>query len=217
MKFLKNNSPETRLSFDYKLFGLSTNITSETRASYLAALDFDNNEELELGKNILVEGLKIFQEIFKYSSKSFIAPNYIWSNELNQVLLDNKVKHFQSGRIQVLPKFEKPKGNIKRHTGHINELGQIYTIRNCIFEPSISPNKDNVGECLKEIQTAFRWNKPAIINSHRLNFIGSINEKNRTQNLLLLDELLSQIVKRWPNVEFISSDKLGDLIIESQN
>lgn len=217
MKFLKRNSFETRLAFDFKLFGLSTNITKEKRGSYLAALDFDNNEELENGKKILVEGLKIFQKIFNYSSKSFIAPNYVWSNKLNQTLQLNKVKYFQSGRIQVLPTFEKEKQNIRRYIGQTNELDQVYTFRNATFEPSVSPNKDNVGECLKEIQTAFRWKKPAIINSHRLNFIGAINEKNRTQNLQLLEELLSKIMKRWPDVEFMSSDELGDLITATQN
>jgi len=50
-----------------------------------------------------------------------------------------------------------------------------------------------------------------------LNFIGAINEKNRTQNLQLLEELLSKIMKRWPDVEFMSSDELGDLITATQN
>ena len=217
LHFLKANSYETQLAFEYQLFGLSTNITKEKRRSYLAALDFDDEKELEKGKDILAEGLKIFQKIFGYSSKSFIAPNYVWSNKLNQTLQLNGVKYFQSGRIQVLPKLETAQKNIRRHIGQKNELGQVYTFRNCTFEPSVFPNNDNVGECLKEIQTAFRWKKPAIINSHRLNFIGAINEKNRTQNLQLLEELLSKIIKRWPNVEFMSSDELGDLITVTKN
>ena len=66
--------------------------------------------------------------------------------------------------------------------------------------------------CLKEIKTAFTWRKPAIIASHRVNFIGYINPDNREQNLKLLVELLRKIVKKWPEVEFMTSDQLGKLM-----
>lgn len=218
LRFLRKNSYETRLAFDHNLFGLSTNITKEKRRSYLAALDFENIEELESNKKTIIEGLKIFQEIFGFQSKSFIAPNYVWSNELNCTLINNGIKYIQSGIYQILPNFEKNNNkNIKRYIGQTNDLGQNYTIRNCFFEPSVTPNIDNVGDCLQAIQTAFRWRKPAIINSHRLNYIGAINEKNRTNNLRLLGELLLRITEKWPEVEFLSSDQLGDFITVNNN
>ena len=55
--------------------------------------------------------------------------------------------------------------------------------------------------------------KPVIISSHRLNYIGYIDSNNREKNLKLFRELLQQIVKYWPDVEFISSDKLADIIV----
>ena len=77
-------------------------------------------------------------------------------------------------------------------------------------------NTDVVGECLQRINLAFRWGKPVIIGSHRVNFIGSLDESNRTRNLKLLKQLLTEIVKRWPDVEFMSSDELGELILQSK-
>jgi len=47
---------------------------------------------------------------------------------------------------------------------------------------------------------------------HRLNVIGAIDVKNRKDNLFLLKNLLTQIANRWPEVEFMSTDELGDLI-----
>jgi hypothetical protein len=88
-------------------------------------------------------------------------------------------------------------------------------VRNCKFEPTADPNKDWVNSCLKEIQTAYRWKKPAIIESHRVNYIGYINPGNRDKNLKLLGELLAAVKKRWPDVEFMSSDQLGQVIEES--
>ena len=65
---------------------------------------------------------------------------------------------------------------------------------------------------MKEISTAFFWKKPAIISSHRVNYIGSINPKNRDKNLSLLQDLLGKNSQSWPEVEFMSTDELGDTI-----
>jgi hypothetical protein len=47
---------------------------------------------------------------------------------------------------------------------------------------------------------------------HRLNFIGAIDENNRNINLNLLKKLLTEIVRLYPTIEFMSSVELGDLI-----
>ena len=95
--------------------------------------------------------------------------------------------------------------------GEKNRFGQFYTVRNVNFEPSLMPNKEWISEVLQDVYWAFFWGKPAIINTHRLNFIGSLNEKNRDQNLKLLKEILKKITKRWPEVEFVTSDRLGEV------
>ena len=100
--------------------------------------------------------------------------------------------------------------------GQKNRYDQLYLVRNAFFEPALDKDKDKdkdpVGECLRRINMAFKWNKPAIISSHRINYIGSLVEENRIKNLKLLDELLKNIINRWPDVEFMTSDKLGELI-----
>ena len=52
------------------------------------------------------------------------------------------------------------------------------------------------------------------MSAHRINFIGILDEKNRKNNLKLFESLLKRIIKLWPDVEFMSSDQLGDLIAE---
>ena len=63
---------------------------------------------------------------------------------------------------------------------------------------------------LAEIKMAFSNNKPAIISTHRLNFIGSLVEKNRNNGLKLLQELLLKVILKWPDIVFMSSDELLD-------
>jgi hypothetical protein len=44
--------------------------------------------------------------------------------------------------------------------------------------------------------------------------MGSLDEDNRTDNLQQFKDLLHRIIRRWPEVEFIRTDELGDLIAE---
>jgi hypothetical protein len=68
---------------------------------------------------------------------------------------------------------------------------------------------------MKEVNIAFRWGKPAVINSHRVNFMGTLSEENRANSLQLLSELFSALLKKWPDVEFMCSDELGDYMMST--
>lgn len=211
LNYLQKGSKETHLAFEYGLFGISTNITNENRKSFLAALEFDDLNELEEQKNMLSEGLSHFANIFNYHSESFIAPNYIWHPAVESALNDNGVKYIQGASTQFMPEITRNK-LIRHHLGQKNKWGQLYLTRNCKFEPSLNREKDWVSSCLKEIEIAFFWNKPAVISSHRLNYIGFIDESNRTMNLKHLENLLKSITQNWPEAEFLTSADLGRII-----
>jgi len=214
MNALKVNSVETRQAFDHGIFGISTNITTEKRKSYLAALDFDDISELENHRLILKEGLDIFEKIFGYRSASFIATNYIWHHKLEKVLADNGVKFIQGAKIQHEPQGNNlPYKQIKHYLGEKNQNNQTYLIRNCSFEPSIQSDINVLNNCLNEIALAFLLKKPAIISIHRLNFIGALSTENRNRNINLFDGLLLKILKKYPEVEFMNSEQLGNLIV----
>jgi hypothetical protein len=51
-----------------------------------------------------------------------------------------------------------------------------------------------------------------VISSHRTNYIGSLDPKNRANSLEKLEELLRKVVNRWPDVEFITSTELGNIV-----
>jgi hypothetical protein len=215
MAALQMQLPETLLGFDLNLFGLSKMITSETRASYLEALAVENAAEQRATNAILADGLVLFQGLFGYVSQSFIAPNYVWSSLNEKVLLTHGIKYIQGQRRQILAKGSAGvRRTVGHYTGQRNASGQIYLVRNCYFEPSLNPKMDSTAACLSQIKTAFQWGKPAIIAVHRVNFIGAIDEANRTRNLFQFNKLLASILKTWPGVEFVTSDALGAIIEE---
>ena len=199
-------------------FDHNTNYSGKSDYSFMEAFDFERKEELESLKLILFDGLDLFEKIFGFRSKSFIAPCYIWHPELEATLKEGGVEYIQGMREQLIPteghfKYIKLKHNL----GDSNNLGQIYLTRNASFEPSSIEGMDWVNYCFNQIETAFAWNKPAIITSHRVNYIGYLDKNNRERSLKLLTALIEKVQKKWPVVEFLSSDQLGDSIKESKH
>jgi len=198
-------------------FENETTFSGDGDYNFMEVLDYNTPDDLQKMKESLAEGLDLFEKIFGYRSRSFIPPCYTWDSNVEQVLSEKGVRYIQGLFIQSVPTGSFGKYRREYHfLGNRNKFGQYFLIRNCFFEPSLSKSSDPVGECLNRINIAFRWHKPAVISSHRINYIGSLVESNRTTNLRLLNELLARIIKTWPDVEFMTSDQLGDLIAEGK-
>jgi len=214
LKLLQEDIYHFRLAFDHGCWGLSSDVYPEMKRSIQASFDIENGIHLPVLEDSIREGLSLFEEMFGYRSESFIASNFIWSSKLNRVLSDEGVRYLQGMKYQKLPLLNGERRKMIRHyLGERNELGQYYLIRNCTFEPSIhGPEFDSVSDCLNGISTAFLWNKPAIISSHRINYVGFLDAGNRDRNLRILKTMLREILKRWPDVEFMTSDTLGKII-----
>lgn len=216
MYYLQNDFPETEFAFEQGVYGISTTVSSENRKSFLPAFDFESIEDMESVNTIAAEGLRLFEQLFGFKSESFIASNYVWGESLEEVLTNNGVKFLQGLHRHRYRSLNQSVKTRFRYIGKVNQSGLIDLVRNATFEPSENPNKDWISTCLKEIETAFLWKKPAVISSHRVNFMGSLNVNNRDKNLALFKNLLKEIVKRWSDVEFIGSADLGNIILESR-
>jgi len=217
MKSLKRSDSTNRAIFEDEMFWPGSAEEERGGVSLRAAFDTDDLTEMDHHGSIIRDGLKQFEELFGYSSKSFIAPNFVYHPDLNKTLFENGVQYLQGMKYQKLPVAGSEKRKmLRRIHGRKNEYGQINLIRNCVFEPSQHPKSyDSVSNCLKGVENAFFWKKPAVITAHRLNFIGYIDPENRERNLKLFRELLKMMLHRWPNIEFMTSSELGDLIAES--
>lgn len=216
LSLLQRNEKTFRLAFDNGLWGLGPTIINTGRINIQAAFDATEKNEIIAQKEIIKDGLFLFEKLLGYKSKSFIANNYIWDSNLNDTLATNEVTIFQGMKYQLLPLIDSQRRSKIRHfMGERNQFDQVYLIRNCVFEPTLYPGIDSVSSCLKDIESAFLWKKPAIITSHRLNFIGFINQKNRDNNLISFKKLLRAIINKWPDVEFMTSCQLGSTILSS--
>ncbi len=185
------------------------------KVKFNQAFAFWRQEELEQHKEILADGLRRFEAIYGYPSLSFTPPAQQLATELYPFLghqgvfgidkLREAKRHLGQGKYQ----------QEKNYLGAKGPGPTLSLVRNCVFEPNEKiKGREWVTFTLQQVAAAFRLNKPAIISSHRVNFCGHIDPKNREEGLSALEQLLKAIVKRWPEVEFISISELVERIRE---
>ncbi|MCC5921013.1 MAG: hypothetical protein LAT68_11390 [Cyclobacteriaceae bacterium] len=216
LRDLRMGHAETGIAFDAGFYGLKTKTSSTHQTNYLATYWVESQADLDFVISRAEVGLNFFEETFGFPSKTFIACNYVWPNELEIYLRKKGIVGIQGQRGRGVPNLKNTgKRSFQRnYTGRQNKNGQFYTQRNVNFEPFQDISKDWVSNALKEVDFSFKYNKPAIVSMHRANFASHLSIQNRDQNLKLLDEFLMKAMKTWPNLQFIHSAQLLEKILQ---
>lgn len=212
LKKLQNQEAAFIDAFEEGMYTINAEENNTCLKECLDGMSTYSDTDFSLVTKSISEGICLFKKIWGFTSCSVIAPCYTWHSNIEPCFKENGISYIQGARAQrePLPNYQK---RIKRHfQGQKSPSGLIYLIRNVHFEQAQNENIDWVDSAMNEIKTAFRWNKPAIVSSHRVNYIGTLDPENRSRNLRLLGNLLKNIVKNYPEVEFMSSDELGNLI-----
>jgi hypothetical protein len=214
MDALRKSDPDVRFAFENQMPGSIPLKETGKGNIYVEATLYRSLVDKDEKLKIFLEGLDLFERLFGFRSVSVIPPNYVWSPDYNKPVFEKGVKYFQGIRKICEPM---PDGKDRYHTYHLgkkNDIGQMYLVRNTMFEPSLFQFgiNDPVGHCLSDMAIAFRMHKPAVITSHRINYVGFIDETNRDRSLKMLDNLISSALKKWPDIEFFTSSELGELI-----
>jgi hypothetical protein len=167
----------------------------------------------EKHKKIISDGLALFARVFRRPAQTFTPPAQRLHPQLYEFLE-------RMGLLAIdKPFYTVRQLDIGKSRREINTLGRrrgqdhVTLVRNAVFEPTLRPNTDEVSRTLSQISTLFRWGKPAMISSHRVNFCGHIDPANRRAGLADLRRLLQAILKRWPDVKFIGAGELAERII----
>ncbi len=178
------------------------------RSNFLAALDWQPTDE---GYSQLLESWKLafsgFEEVWGKQATSFMAPAYIWSEEVEAMLLNQGLLSVQGLPYQLTPKGSGKFGRKYRRMRK-NSSGVQYTLRNCYFEPGENYSRDYVSECLQRMKTLISWRVPVIINTHRFNYMGGIDVDHRAHGLNELTRLIASIRKQWPEARFIGTKEI---------
>lgn len=213
LRDLKAGNAETLIAFENEFYGLKTHTSSHLQGSYLYAHWPAISLDIEAIRRSVEEGLEMFKEYFGFSADTFVACNYVWHDSLNTSLLRKGITGIQTQPGRKNPSVDLSNTKIVRsYFGQRNELGQTYSIRNCQFEPYLNQELAWDDLVLDQISTAFKWKKPAVVSTHRINYVSGMSVENRDRSLVKLESLVKRIRQKWSDVEFFTSDELNQLL-----
>lgn len=210
---LVKNKLDLQIAFQYGVYNLSrTRFTSDY---YSIAYEYLSGEDEEYLKDNIARGLNVFQDFFHKKPCSFVAPYYVTPSYLLQEIKEQGVPVFQSNGTHFSP-FEVKNAEMIYDSNSIvsgfdKQTNSIQLIRNCRFEPAFFPTENETERCLTDITQAFNQRRPAVICSSRSNYVGIFDEKVPEESLEELDTLLKEIIRRWPDVKFYTTDQLAEL------
>ena len=203
---------DTYNAFLYRMYGVDESFSSENQFGYMDAFNYDNAEELELISENINKACNMFENIFCFSSKSVVAPCFVWDEKIEKIFYENGIKIIQTQWFQNIPikgyqgtsKFKKK----KHFSGSRNTFGQFYNHRNCSYEPILSSPYLAYCKCIEEIENAFSHHTIATINCHRANFIRTFQLEQANLNLIYFEKIIQYLVEKFPDIEFLSTDEL---------
>lgn len=204
MKKLKEGNRELISAFEHGFVSLDVqDIPSQVR-DFRAEFYFASDKEKSFLVGTINDSINIFNQIFGHQPIAFAPANGIFPRDFDNILDSAGIRFLNVSRSSPYPAGG---GEIKYRyfiTGQKGPGKLTYYVRNCVFEPTETDYR-GIEPTLKQINAAFRWGKPAIVSTHRVNYTGGIDPTNRTQGLTELKKLLKAAVKMWPEIEFLSS------------
>jgi len=192
------------------------------------SFEYDKNIPIYKQEENLQIGIKRFKKLFGFAPVSTIAPSYKWQNKTEKLFSKHGMRIIQAKNYQETKRTlsEKIKGKIVNIIGHKSfdkpwqiEIGDynphldvIYLKRNVYFEPE--GRKDNntrhgATGAYRQILKCWKNNEPAIIVTHRVNYINHDNAYVDI-NLKHLDRLLCLIHSMHPDVNYFQDKELTE-------
>lgn len=217
LRDLRNNDYFVKKLFDLGVARIPSFKVGQKRYDYggeYVDLSVSPSKEFsyEEQQDIVRKGMDTFEGIFGYKSLTTIAPFYLWDENTEKAWQGFGIKYIQGSNYHIIGYDEQKEPIRKRYfLGQINRLGQVYLLRTCSFE-EFGGKIDAWKSTMKEISRAFKRDYPAIINAHRVNYVSSVDPKMQDLAFAQLDILLRQIEKKFPDVIYLTSAELGELI-----
>lgn len=173
----------------------------ETLSGYRTELYFRNNEDFQSISTNLLKGLEIYEQLFGLRATRFAPTNGFFHVDYLPLL---KGAGITSVNLNLSVNTQKRNGRVIKSNllfESIKGSKSVFYRRNSNFEPT-DPGYKDISNTLHQIDRAFKNNRPAIISTHRVNFISSRIQANGDKGILELNKLLSAILSRWPDVSF---------------
>lgn len=141
---------------------------------------------------------EIYQAFFAAPPFSACAPGYRANG-------DTRTAWFEAG-IRVTQN-----GSGERTRPYLDDHGMLHTFRTIEMEPATT--KCDLEMLVRAVAECFNAGSPAIVSIHSINFHSTVRDF-RTPTLVLLDEFLEAVEKKWPNLLYLHDADLFRIATE---
>jgi len=207
MQKLQEGDKKVRIAFDLEYTSVDVEEIPAVAQQFRPEFYYNADSQKKFLEHSIKDGIDLFVQIFGYKPIAFVPGNGVFHPDLEIPLSETCVQFLHTGYWEPIYNINGSISHSMHHFGQKSKSGLRYYMRNCNFEPA-AEFYNGLRLTMKQIEAAFRWNKPAIIGTHRVNFVGGINKANGEIGLNELKILLNSIVRRWPDVEFMSTSEL---------
>jgi len=156
------------------------------------------------------EEVDVFQSVFAVIPEVAVPPTFVWNRDVELAWAAAGVGVIVTPGRRFETRDEKGRpadAGAAIYNGQVGEKGIIYLVRDVYFEPSLGHKAE---QALIALESKVRLCRPALFETHRFNFLGTEETKNRA--LEELGRLLRVAVKNYPDLVFCSSGELATIL-----
>jgi hypothetical protein len=151
----------------------------------------------EIQESLIDSALEGFTGLFSKAPRSACAPGYR-ANETTHALWANRgIRVAQNGPGSTMPP-------------HFDGNGILHLYRSMDFEPAAG-QEFSVDACLRVAADCIARGLPAIVSVHSINFHSTIKDF-RSRTLNVLDEFLTALEAKYPDLLYVRDEDLCDLV-----
>ena len=151
-----------------------------------------------------------FHRCFGRQPKVVVPPTFVWDETVETAYAEAGVEVLitPGGRYRgrdAQGRLTEPERHY--YNGELLATGLTALVRDIYFEPALGHRPDEV---LAAVADKWRRREPALLETHRFNFLGD----NLPESLACLENLLRQVLAHHPRVRFLSSHQLAARMAE---
>lgn len=176
---------------------------------------WDGNQYVDLPtarvEKVVIEGQDLFSQIFGFKSLSTVPPRYVWGEAADHAFAIAGIRYLQAA-IQI----HKPKCP-RYYPFERTDNGILMLTTRVHFEPAFAWKKGKpMGEIVRtkshEILRRLSTHTPVAISTHRINYVSGHSRSQAEYGLSAIDSLLSNLLRYRPNLVFLTSPELGQVL-----
>jgi hypothetical protein len=151
----------------------------------------------ETQRELIGQTVGAFAKLFSALPRSACAPGYRANDDTHSAWAQHGIRVAQNGPGAFVPP------HFDRH-----EILQLS--RTVEFEPAVAPDF-SVAACLRQAEACFERGIPAIVSVHSINFHSTVKDF-RSRTLPLMNEFLSALESKHPDLLYLHDEELHELI-----